>query len=454
MVPSSDFPADPSAPSLARRFPREFVWGVATSAFQIEGAASLDGKGESIWDRFCRQPGAIADQSNGDVACDHYHRWASDLDLVSDLGVDAYRFSVSWPRVQALGQGDWNEPGLAFYDRMVDDLCRRGLAPHLTLNHWDLPQALQERGGWASRETAYRFVDYALGVHRRVGDRCASITTHNEPWVIAVLGHDMGICAPGLKRRATAAQVAHHLLLSHGWALQALRAEGCRAELGIVLNMSHVDTATDSEQDAARARLDDGHSHRLYADPLFFGRYPEDVLEDLGSDAPVILEGDLAAIAQPLDFLGINNYTRHVASAGEPFKPEDHGLSVTDMGWEIRPQALTQLLKRVHQDYRPRKILITENGAAFQDELANARVVDDRRVDYLRGHISAVADARDQGVPVAGYMVWTLLDNFEWMHGYTKRFGIVHIHPQTLERTPKKSFHWMRRLMQLAHTQS
>jgi beta-glucosidase len=434
--------------ALARRFPADFTWGVATSAFQIEGGAQADGKGPSIWDAFCRQPGAIADASNGDLACDHYHRWAEDLDLIASLGVPSYRFSVSWPRVQPDGRGTWNAKGLDFYRRLVDGLVQRGIAPHLTLNHWDLPLALQQDGGWAARDTAARFVDYARGVHEAVGASCHSIATHNEPWVIAVLGHEQGIFAPGVKDLRTSLQVVHHLLLSHGLALQALRADGCRAGLGIVLNLSHVDPATDSDADRAQATLDEGKGRRWYADPLFKGSYPEDIWQHYGADVPQVHPGDLAAIAQPLDFLGINNYTRHVASASGPFDPARAGLPVTDMGWEVRPAALTQLLQGLHRDYRPSRILVTENGAAFRDTVdPDGEVRDADRTRYLFDHLHAVADARDHGVPVDGYMVWSLMDNFEWASGYAKRFGIVRVDEGTLRRRPKASAHWVRDLL-------
>jgi len=434
--------------ALAARFPRDFVWGVATSAFQIEGAAREDGKGESIWDRFCRVPGAIADGSNGDVACDHVHRLEADLDLIAALGVGAYRFSVSWPRVQPEGCGAWNEAGLRFYERLVDGLAARGIAAHLTLNHWDLPQALQQRGGWAARETVQHFVDYARGIARRLGARCASIVTHNEPWVIAVLGHEQGVFAPGLKSRRTAFEVAHHLLVSHGLALRALRDDGCPAALGIVLNLSSVEPASDTAADVAKARLEDGLGLRWYCEPLFHGRYPDDVAFALGADAPIVQPGDLAAIAQPLDFLGINNYTRVVVSAAGPWDAAAQGLPVTDMGWEICPDGLTRLLLRLQRDYAPARLRITENGAAFKDALlADGTVQDDDRVDFLRRYIGAVADARDGGAAVDAYLVWSLLDNFEWSSGYGKRFGIVHVDFATQQRTPKASAQWYRRLL-------
>lgn len=435
-------------PSSPNRFPADFVWGVATSSFQIEGAAWADGKGESIWDRFCRQDGAIADASNGDIACDHYHRLESDLDLIAGLGVGAYRFSVSWPRVQPDGQGAFNEAGLAFYDRLVDGLLARGIKPYLTLNHWDLPQALQDQGGWASRDTVHRFVAYARHVAARMGDRVVAITTHNEPWVVAVLGHENGIFAPGIRHRGTAMQVAHHLLLSHGLALQALRADGCRARLGIVLNLSPIGPATDSPEDRAAACLEDGRSVRWYMDPLFKGRYPDDVWEHLGADAPQVHEGDLEAIATPMDFLGINYYTRGVVSANGSWSAQTSGKPLTDMGWEIVPEGLTELLVRLHRDWTLPPLYVMENGAAFRDtpvETAQGlRVPDTDRIDYIASHIAAVGNAIAQGVPMAGYMVWSLMDNFEWASGYVKRFGIVHVDYATLQRTPKDSYHWYR----------
>ena len=429
---------------LHQRFPRDFIWGVATSSFQIEGAATADGKGPSIWDTFCRQPGAIADGSNGDIACDHYHRWPADLDLIKALGVDAYRFSVSWPRVQPTGEGAWNEPGLAFYERLVDGLLARGIKPYLTLNHWDLPQALQDRGGWANRDTVHRFVDYACGMAARLGDRVAAITTHNEPWVVAVLGHETGIFAPGIKRRATAMQAAHHLLLSHGLALQALRAQGCSSRLGIVLNLSPIGPATSRPEDVAAARLEDGRSVRWYMDPLFKGAYPADVLEHLGADAPHIEADDLRHIATPMDFLGVNYYTRSVVSASGTWDVKTSGRALTDMGWEVYPEGLTELLLRLHHDYRVPPLYVKENGAAFKDQLVNGCVHDAERTDYIAHHIAAVADALAQGVPMAGYMVWSLLDNFEWASGYEKRFGIVHVDYATQQRTPKDSALWYR----------
>ena len=425
-------------------FPADFVWGVATSSFQIEGAAELDGKGPSIWDRFCEVPGAIADASDGRTACDHYHRWPGDLDLVADLGVDAYRFSVSWPRVRPTGSGAWNEPGLDFYERLVDGLLARGIKPYLTLNHWDLPQALQDHGGWAQRDTVHRFVEYALGMHARLGDRVASITSHNEPWVMAVLGHQTGIFAPGVKSRATAMQVAHHLLLSHGLAMQALRAQGCKAKLGIVLNLSPVQPATDSAVDRQAATLEDGTLLRWYLDPLFKAEYPSDVLAHLGADAPQVEAGDLADIATPMDFMGLNYYSRAVVSASGAWDVHRSGREITDMGWEVYPEGLTELLLRLHRDYAVPPLYVTENGGAFRDQMQDGRVRDTDRTRYIAQHIAAVGEAMRLGVRMEGYMVWSLLDNFEWASGYAKRFGIVHVDYATQRRTLKDSALWYR----------
>ena len=436
---------------LRRRFPSDFTWGVATSAFQIEGAAHADGKGQSIWDEFCRLPGAIADGSNGEVACDHYHRLDSDLDLIAQLGVNAYRFSVSWPRIQPDGSGAINPAGLAFYDRLVDGLLRRNIRPYLTLYHWDLPSALQHRqGGWAARDTAFRFAEYARIVAKHLGDRVASIATHNEPWITSILGHERGIFAPGVKSRRVAFQAAHHVLLSHALALRTIRESGCKAQLGIVLNMSPVYAATDSALDAFHARREDGRLIRWFMDPLFKGHYPQDVLEDLGADAPQVEPEDAHLISQPFDFLGINYYHPTVSSSANPSSPASHGAAVTDMGWEVSPRSLTQLLLRLRRDYAIPVLFITENGAAYKDEFVNGLIDDEDRRQYIESHLAATADAIRQGVPVKGYFVWSLLDNFEWAEGYRKRFGIVHVDYETQRRTLKRSAHWYREFLTAA----
>lgn len=444
---------DTALMSLAGRFPAGFVWGTATSAFQIEGAASEGGRGDSIWDVFCRQPGAILDGGTGDVACDHYHRLDDDLDLLASLGLRAYRFSIAWPRVQPTGEGPWNEEGMAFYERLVTGLLARGIAPHITLYHWDLPQALQEAGGWEARSTVDRFVAYAREIGRRFGARAASIATHNEPWVVAILGHEAGIFAPGLRNRRTAYQAAHHLLLSHGLALRALRADGVGCPLGIVLNQSPSDPATPAPEDVARTALEDGLLVRWYMDPLFKGAYPADVWAHLGSDAPAVQPGDMTAIAAPLDFLGLNYYTRNVVNANGVVEAAKCGTEHTAMGWEIRPAGLRELLLRLHRDYRLPALYIMENGAAFDDEVVAGEVPDERRVRYLETHLAAAADALQAGVPLRGYFVWSLLDNFEWAQGYTKRFGIVHVDYATQRRLPKRSAHWYAALL-VAHREA
>ena len=439
-----------SITELRRRFPPHFVWGAATSAFQIEGGARVDGKGPSIWDEFCRVPGAIADGSNADVACDHYHRLESDLDLIAQLGVNAYRFSISWPRVQPAGAGAVNPAGLAFYDRLVDGLLERNIRPYATLYHWDLPAELQRRqGGWSSRETAHRFADYAQIVAHALGDRIVSLATHNEPWVTAVLGHERGIFAPGVKDRRIAYQVAHHVLLSHGLALQAIRTSGSRADVGIVLNMSPVYPETSSDVDAAHARLEDGRLVRWYMDALFNSCYPADILEHLGADAPQVQAGDAQLIAQPIDFLGVNYYHPTVSSSANSASPASSGASVTDMGWEVAPRCLAELLLRIDQDYDLPPVLITENGAAYQDQIVGDRVDDEQRRQYIESHLLAVADVIERGVDVRGYFVWSLMDNFEWAEGYRKRFGIVHVDYATLRRTLKTSGLWYQSLLKV-----
>lgn len=425
-----------------QHFPEDFKWGVATSSFQIEGAHDSDGKGKSIWDTFCEIEGKIADASNGHVACEHYTRWAEDVELISRLGVNAYRFSMSWPRVQPDGHGEWNEAGFAFYDRLITALEKRGVELHLTLNHWDLPQALQDQGGWANREVCAHFTRYATEVARRFGHRVNSICTHNEPWVIAILGYEQGIFAPGIQSRSQAMQAVHHLLLSHGMALQAMRGLGLTTAMGIVLNLSPIYPASDDPQDVAKAKLDDGLILRLYMDALYKGIYPQDVISHLDADAPHVQSGDMATIAQSNDFLGVNYYTRNFSSSGNPWDVTSTGNTVTDMGWEVYPQGLTELLCRLHNDYQPKRLWVTENGAAFKDRMINGEVDDAQRLAYIRDHIAATHEALQQGVPVGAYFAWSLMDNFEWASGYAKRFGLVHVDFETQKRTFKKSARW------------
>lgn len=424
------------------QFPKDFKWGVATSSFQIEGGHDSDGKGPSIWDTFCAIEGKIADASNGHVACEHYTRWPEDVELISHMGVNAYRFSISWPRVQPDGQGAWNEAGFVFYDQLIVALEKRGIELHLTLNHWDLPQSLQDQGGWANREVCEHFTRYATEVARRFGHRVNSICTHNEPWVIAILGYEQGIFAPGIQSRKQAMQAVHHLLLSHGMSLQAMRGLGLTTAMGIVLNLSPIYPASDDPQDVAKAKLDDGLILRLYMDALYKGFYPQDVIAHLGADAPQVQPGDLATIAQINDFLGVNYYTRNFSSCGNPWDVASTGNTVTDMGWEVYPQGLTELLCRLHKDYQPKRLWVTENGAAFKDQMLNGVVDDPQRLAYIRDHIAATHDAIQQGVPVGAYFAWSLMDNFEWASGYAKRFGLVYVDFETQKRTFKNSALW------------
>ena len=425
-------------------FPPHFQWGAATSAQQIEGASRTDGRGPSIWDAFCAEPGRVKDGSNVDVACDHYHRYPEDVKLMQWLGLGAYRFSFSWPRLQPAGRGAWNEAGFAFYDRLIDKLLEADITPHATLYHWDLPLALQhEFGGWLKCDSVPLFADYAAEVARRFGDRLSHIATHNEPWCTATLGYQTGQFAPGHSSRAEASQVSHHLLMSHGAAVQAMRAEtGTR--LGIVLNHTPPFPAEPIEADRRAARLADGTSVRWYMDPIFLGGYPADVLDHLGADAPTVLSGDLALIRQPLDFLGVNFYTRDYVSTKTPAAQAPGRLGFTDMGWEIYPLALTQHLVRLSREYLPPTMFITENGMANADVMVDGRVPDAARIEYLRRHLHAVARAIELGADVAGYFYWSLLDNFEWDSGYAKRFGLFHVDYANQARTAKDSAHWYR----------
>ncbi len=425
--------------------PAGFFWGVATSAYQIEGAWDEDGRTLSIWDTFSRRPGAVANGENGDVACDHYHRMPSDVDLIAGLGVDKYRFSVSWPRVQPGGRGPVNSRGMDFYSRLVDTLLEKGVDPWLTLYHWDLPQELEDAGGWPHRDTAYRFAEYAALVHDALGDRVPTWTTLNEPWCSAMLGYDVGRHAPGRTNFGEAVRAVHHLLLGHGLAARDLRSRGVES-LGITLNMGTHTAASDDPGDVDAARRADGLGTRIYTDALVHGRYPSDVLADIaarGASLPV-LPGDMEVISTPLDVLGVNYYTSHVHSASGVVP---QGRPVTAMGWEIVPEGFTRLLVRLQNDYGV-PMVITENGAAFDDLVVSDGVVADAdRVSYLASHISAVADAVRAGADVRGYFAWSLMDNFEWGYGYDKRFGIVRVDYETQARTLKQSAQWYRDLI-------
>ncbi|MGW7482995.1 GH1 family beta-glucosidase [Nonomuraea muscovyensis] len=431
-----------------------FLWGTATAAYQIEGATGEDGRGPSVWDTFAHEPGRVRDGHTGDVACDHYHRWREDVALMSELGAGAYRFSISWPRVLPEGIGAPNPQGLDFYDRLVDGLLAAGITPVPTLFHWDLPQALQDRGGWLNRDVAGWFADYAAVVAERLADRVRMWITLNEPFVHMAFGYGMGIHAPGQALLLDALPVAHHQLLGHGLAVRALRAAGAEQVL-LTNNCTPVRPASGSPQDVAAADAYDVLHNRLFADPVLLGRYPD--LSAYGVDAPDdalgVRDGDLATIAAPLDGLGVNYYnpTRIAAPAGaEPGLPfADVGITghpTTAFGWPVVPDGLRELLTGLRDRYGAAlpPIYVTENGCSQPDELTPEGVDDQERIAFLRDHIAAMERARAEGVDVRGYFVWSLLDNFEWAEGYHQRFGLVHVDFATQRRTPKASFRWYR----------
>ena len=436
------------------RFPSDFVWGAATSSYQIEGAALEDGRGESVWDRFCRTPGRVADGATGDHACDHYHRWREDIALMQRLGLRAYRFSIAWPRVIPDGRGAVNLRGLDFYDRLVDGLLDAGIEPFPTLFHWDLPQPLEDAGGWPARATATAFADYAELVGRRLGDRVRRFITHNEPWCVATLGYERGLHAPGRTDPAAALAAGHHLLLSHGWAAERLRSLG--AEVGITLNLVPAAPATEHPADREACIAFDGELNRWFLDPLFGRGYPADVLlahARAGRATEWLEPADLATIAAPLDFLGVNYYSRALVrrpdGAGVHSVVELPDVERTHMGWEVYPDGLCELLERVQRDYAPPRLYVTENGASYATGPdADGRVRDQERLAFLREHLRAARRALNRGVALAGYFVWSLLDNFEWDRGYAQRFGITWVDYATQTRTPKDSALWYARVIE------
>ncbi|MET7398586.1 GH1 family beta-glucosidase [Dactylosporangium sp. NPDC005572] len=452
-------------------FPPGFLWGAATASYQIEGAVAEDGRTPSIWDTFSHTPGKTLGGDTGDVACDHYHRYRGDVALMKDLGVGAYRFSIAWPRVQPGGSGPMNAKGLDFYRRLVDELLEHDILPWVTLYHWDLPQQLEDAGGWPNRDTAARFAEYAVQVHAALGDRVRNWTTFNEPWCSAFLGYASGVHAPGRQHAPDGLAAMHHLLLGHGEAVRAIRAADPQAKLGITLNLyaiSPADPASPGDLDAAR-RID-GLANRIFLDPVLLGRYPADVQQDLAgvSDFGFVHDGDLQTIGAPLDLLGINYYSRHVVAAPDPDAPAEPywraptswpgsedvrflkrpGVPVTDMDWEVDAPGLTETLVRVAKEYPPIPLYITENGAAYVDTVEpDGSVNDADRVAYFDAHFRACHDAIAAGAPLHGYFAWSLLDNFEWAWGYTKRFGMVRVDYQTQERTIKASGHRYREVI-------
>ncbi len=432
-------------------FPEGFAWGTATSAYQIEGGAREGGRGVSIWDEFVRRPGAIADGSTGDTACDHFHLFERDLDLMKDMGLRHYRFSISWPRIFPSGSGTPNAAGLDFYDRLVDAMVERGICPYATLYHWDLPQTLQDAGGWTNRETARLFAEYARAVAGRLGDRVKSWMTHNEPWVSAFVGHLYGGHAPGQKDLRAALQAAHVILLSHGLAVPAVRsAGGTGARVGIVHNLEWVEPASAKPEDVAAARRHDGAFNRWFLDPVFKGSYPEDMREWYGKDAPLVRDGDMQAMRAPMDFLGVNYYTGRIIAddpRGDflrvrrvlwPFTPRANYEE-----WEVNPAGMYRLLVRVSREYGRPPIFITESGTPLDDRAGpDGAFHDDARIEYLSRHAAAVWQAAQDGADVRGYFVWSIMDNFEWNLGYTKRFGLAHVDFATQKRTVKDSGRW------------
>lgn len=429
-----------------------FLWGVATSSYQIEGAAHIDGRGLSIWDTFCKVPGKVANGDNGDVACDHYHRFEEDLDLMKWMGVDAYRFSVAWPRVIPNGIGSVNKAGLDFYDRLIDGALERGIEPWLTMYHWDLPQALQDKGGWNNRQIVQWFEEYAEVLTTKLGDRVKNWMTLNEPLCSAWIGHLYGDMAPGIKDLQTALNASHHLLMSHGIASQVIRSNVKDSQVGIVINVTPAVPATDSADDQRAATLADGFDNRWFLNPVFGQPYPADVIEVLGK-SPEIETGDMALINQPMDFLGVNFYFRQTIAADPQGSPlpirgiRRANVKRTAMDWEVHAPVFEEILMRIHRDYKPRAMYITENGSAWDDVVEANQVNDQDRIDYLQSHLDAMFAAQKQGAPIQGYFAWSFMDNFEWAYGYDKRFGLIYVDYETQKRIPKRSAHYYRELL-------
>ena len=452
-------------------FPSGFQWGAATAAYQIEGSARVDGRGPSIWDTFSKTPGAVLGGDNGDVAVDHYRRYADDVRLMSDLGLTAYRFSVSWPRVQPEGSGRLNQHGLDFYRRLVDELLGAGIEPWLTLYHWDLPQPLEDAGGWPERDTAHRFAEYAAAVHAALGDRVDNWMTVNEPWCAAFLGYASGEHAPGRREPAGAMRAAHHLLLGHGLAVRAIREQDPEVRIGPAVNLYAISPASAAAEDVDAARRVDGLQNRLFLDALLLGRYPEDVLTDVAETgfADCVEDGDLETISERIDLLGVNYYSRFTVSGlpgdatqavSSPFSTDSPwvgsdfvrfvstGQPVTGMGWDIDAPGLHEVLLRLHSDYPAVPLYITENGAGYEEALNGDDTIHDAdRIAYLDAHLRACHAAIADGVPLHGYFTWSLLDNFEWSWGYSKRFGLVYVDYATQRRVLKDSATWYSRVI-------
>ncbi len=438
-------------------FPDDFLWGTATSSYQIEGAWQEDGKGESIWDRFTHTPGKIKDGSTGDVACDHYHRYREDVALMKEVGLRGYRFSVCWPRILPAGKGEVNQKGLDFYSRLTDSLLEAGIEPLLTLYHWDLPQALEDQGGWTNRDIARWFGDYAAVVARALGDRIKLWTTLNEPQIFGMLGYATGQHAPGAMDQLQYILLSHYINLAHADGVAAIRNEASAAKVGCVLQLPPIHPRSDSDEDRRAARVMDGLMNRWYAEPALLGRYPEDILElfkDL--DLP-ILDGDLERMNQPLDFAGLNLYSRLFAYHDPnipliegmlDFDYRRPGAEYTHFGWELYPKSIYESLMRFKNEWGDTDVYVTENGIAAEDQLVDGKVNDQDRIDFLAAYLAEVRRAMDDGVKVKGFFQWSFMDNFEWAEGYTSRWGIVYVDYESLERTLKASAHWYRNLIE------
>lgn len=439
---------------MSLSFPPDFIWGTATASYQIEGAVFEDGRGVSIWDTFCRKPGKIMDGHTGNIACDHYHRYKEDVGLMGELGISSYRFSVSWPRIFPKGGGRLNRKGLDFYKRLIEALLKKDIIPALTLYHWDLPEALQDKGGWLNRETAYYFQEYAACLFKELSDGVPLWITHNEPWCTSYLGHGLGEHAPGLTDIGKALQVSHHLLYSHGLAVKAFRELGVKGQIGITLNMSPFLAISEKGEDEEAKVRADGLINRWFLDPIFKGEYPKDILQLLADKhlSKGIDAKDLSIINTGIDFLGINYYFRQIVGYGSleeyfHIKTYEGPGPVTEMGWEIHPSSLYDLLIRINQDYGPIPLYITENGAAFSDKLEGKKVHDTNRIDFFKGHFQEAARAIEDGVPLKGYYLWTLMDNFEWAYGYNRRFGLIYVDFKSQERIWKDSALWFREFL-------
>jgi len=441
-------------------FNPRFKWGAATSSFQIEGNIDVDGKLESIWDRFCKTPGKIKNMEHASIACDHYNRWREDFDLLENLGVNSYRFSISWSRIVLSDLKQGNQKGIEYYDKLVDDLLLRNIDPFVTLNHWDIPQEFQDKGGWVDRKSIEYFLDYVDIITKKLGDRVKNWITHNEPWVIAYLGYNEGTHAPGYSSLAQTLAVNHHLLLSHGLSLPIIRENSKDSKVGIALNLNPAYPASSSEVDLNAAKLFDEYFNGWYLEPLYGNQYPKNILNSWKDEGKLtkgldfIKDGDFKVISEPTDFLGINYYSRAIIRCSKTEKHKNLPVEIvpgekTKFDWEVFPKGLEELLLRINKDYSPKSLFITENGASYDSNIQGMEDINDsKRIEYLESHILACKNAVDQGVPLEGYFCWSLMDNFEWAEGLNHRFGLVHIDFDTQKRIPKRSYKWYQKFLQ------